>query len=88
MAELAEKFKEICNRRKGKTCSNAMLQSFNCKHWIHYECTRLPKYTLASLENFQRGYFCEEYVDISEEFWEEDIRLNPAGKKNKSGSQY
>ena len=58
-----------------------MLQCFNCKYWIEYECTRLPKYTLASLENSQRRYSCEEFVDIPEEFWEEDISLNPAGKR-------
>ena len=56
-------------------------QCFNCKHWIHYECTRLPKYTLASPENFQQRYSCEECEDIPEEFWEGDISLNPSGKR-------
>ena len=81
MAELAEKFKKICNRCKGKTRNNTMLQCFNGKHWIHYECTRLPKYTIASLENYQQRYFCEGCVDIPEEFREEDISLNTAGKR-------
>ena len=81
MAELAEKSKEICNRCKGKTRNNAMLQCFNCKHWVHYECTRLPTYTLASLENSQQRYSSQKCVDIPEEFWEEDISLNPAGKR-------
>ena len=65
-----------------------MLQCFNCKHWIHCECTRLPKYTLASLEKSQRGYSSEKciyiyiyiYIYIPEEFWEEDS-LNPADKR-------
>ena len=81
MAEQAEKSKEKCSRCKGKTRYNAMLQCFNCKQWIHYECTRLPKYTLASLENSQQRYSCEECVDIPEEFWEEDISLDLAAGK-------
>ena len=59
-----------------------MLQYFNCKHWIHYECTRLPKNTLASLENSQRRYSCEACVDIPEEFWKEDISLDLAAGKS------
>ena len=58
-----------------------MLQCFNCKHWIHYECTRLPNYTLASLENSQRRYSCKECIHIPEEFWEEDISLDLADKR-------
>ena len=81
MVELAGKFKEICNRCKGKTHNNTMLQCFNCKHWIHYECTRLSKYTLVSLTNSQGRYSCEGCVDMLKEFWEEDINLNAAGKR-------
>ena len=58
------------------------MQYFNCKHWIHYECTRLPKNTLASLENSQRRYSCEVCVDIPEEFWKEDISLDLAAGKS------
>ena len=57
------------------------MQCFNCKHWIHYECTRFPKHTLAILENSQWRYSCEECVDIPEEFWEEDISLDLAAGK-------
>ena len=39
MAKLAGKSKEISNQCKGKTCNNEMLQCFNCRHYIHYECT-------------------------------------------------
>lgn len=41
----------------------------------------LSRYNSASLENSQRGYFCEECVDISEKLWKEDISLNQAGKR-------
>ena len=60
-----------------------MLQCLNCKHSIHYECTRWPKYTLASLEKLERRYSCEECVDIPEEFSEEDIGLDLVAGKTK-----
>ena len=41
----------------------------------------MSKYNSASLENSERGYFCEECLDISEELWKEDISLNQAGKR-------
>ena len=64
-----------------------MLQCFNCKHWIHQECTRLPKYTLPSLENLLQRYSCEEYIDIPGDFWEEDISLDlAAGKRTNEES--
>ena len=58
-----------------------MLQCFNCKHWIPYGCSRLPSYTLASLEVSQQRYSCEGWVDIPEEFREGDISLNTAVKR-------
>ena len=41
----------------------------------------MPKHTLAS-QNSQRRYSCEGCVDISEEFWQEDISPNTAGKRS------
>ena len=47
-----------------------MLQCYDCKSWVHYECTELPNYTVVSLKNSQRKFSCKYCVKIPDTFLE------------------
>ena len=37
---------------KEKARATDMLQCYECKSWVHYECTDLPNYTLIPRDDF------------------------------------
>ena len=59
-----------------------MLQCYECKSWVHYDCTELPTYTLVSLENSQRQFSCKYCVEIPVTFLEKMKQISSS--KNSS----
>ena len=53
-----KKDQTLCIHYKKKVRRTDMLQCYDCKSWVHYECTELPNYTLVSLENSHRRFSC------------------------------
>ena len=74
----------LCIHCKENVRPTDMLQCFGCKSWVHYECTELPTYALASLENSQRRFSCKHCVEIPDTFLE---KMNQSSSsKNSSGN--
>ena len=60
-----------------------MLQCYTVS-LVHYECTKLPTYTLLSLENSQRRFSCKYCVEIPDKFLGKMKQNNSS--KNTSGN--
>ena len=56
------------------------IECSSCECWIHYLCTRLPGYALASLADSNRQYMCKNCVNIPKSFWK--LEYNSKEKNN------
>ena len=63
-----------------------MLQCYDCKSWVHYECTELPNYMLFSLENSQRRFSCKYCVKIPDTFLEKMKQISSSKNSCKDRS--
>ena len=64
-----------------------MIQSFECKSWVHYECSELPTYTLLSLENSQRQFSCKYCVEIPDKFLEKIKQISSSKNSSNNSSK-
>ena len=60
----------LCIHCKENVCPTDMLQYYECKSWVQYECTELPTYTLVSPQNSQGRFSCKYCVEIPDTFSE------------------
>ena len=43
-----------------------MIECSECRDWIHYQCTELPLYVIASLVKGGRKYLCTFCINVNE----------------------
>ena len=81
-----KKDKSLCIHCKEKVRPTGMLQCYECKSWVHYECTELPNYTLVSLENSQRRFSCKYCVEIPDTFLEKMKQISSSKNSSNDSS--
>ena len=64
-----------------------MLQCCECKSQVYYECTELPTYTIASLENSQRRFSCKYCVEIPYKFLEKMKQISSSRNSSDNSSK-
>ena len=81
-----KKDQSLCIHCKKKVRPTDMLQCYDCKSWVHYECTELPNYMLVSLENSQRRFSCKYCVKIPDTFLEKMKQIISSKNSSKDSS--
>ena len=81
-----KKDQSLCIHCKKKVHPTDMLQCYDCKSWVHYECTELPNYMLVSLENSQRRFSCKYCVKIPDTFLEKMKQIISSKNSSKDSS--
>ena len=63
-----------------------MIESSECKAWIHYQCTELPLFMIASLVKGRRKYSCTSCININETFekYIKTLKTNKPGENKPS----
>ena len=63
-----------------------MIESSECKAWIHYQCTELPLFMIASLVKGRRKYLCTSCININETFekYIKTLKTNKPGENKPS----
>ena len=69
-----------------KSAPYRYVKCYDCKSWVHYECTELPKLTLVSLENSQRRFSCKYCVKIPDTFLEKMKQISSSKNSSKDSS--
>ena len=59
-----------------------MIKCSSYEGWIHYFCTSLPDYALASLANSNRQYICKNCVNIPKSFWKPEYNIKEKNNGN------
>ena len=63
-----------------------MIECSECKAWIHYQCTELPLYMIASLVEGRKEYSCTSCININEtlEKYTKTLKTNKPGENEPS----
>lgn len=68
-----------CNRSDE---TESLMQCFSCKTWLHYSCTRLPRYMIYAMTKPARRYVCKECTNTPNTFMPSYNPLNSVFTKH------